>query len=236
MKTLFLIPPSEWKNSFSKYREEDLSFVFKKPLEIAKNADKKDLKCKQDRFKEAQYLNENIEKQKTIEAINRYSWVMYNSIDFENMSLKAKDFFLNNFVILSWMYGMLSPSDKIWNYKLPIDAKWLYKFWWETLIEKICKEKPDYIINLLPISYAKLLWLSTNCNRHKKKLEKIISSSIKIVNINFLKQDWKKISHWVKKIKWEWIKNICEKQIKDYKKFWWNIEEKSSIIDINIIN
>ena len=26
----------------------------------------------------------------------------------------------------------------------------------------------------------------------------------------FYKEDWKKMAHWVKKVKWEWIKELCE--------------------------
>jgi hypothetical protein len=46
MKILFLIPPSEGKNSLADYYDEELSFRFRKPLEIAHNATEKDLKCK----------------------------------------------------------------------------------------------------------------------------------------------------------------------------------------------
>jgi len=45
MKLIFLLPPSEGKNDESIYDNEDLSFVFKKPLSIAKNATENDLKC-----------------------------------------------------------------------------------------------------------------------------------------------------------------------------------------------
>jgi len=46
MKILFLLPPSEGKNSENKYNTEDLTYEFDKPLEIAKNVTEKDLKCK----------------------------------------------------------------------------------------------------------------------------------------------------------------------------------------------
>lgn len=236
MKILFLLPPSEWKNSENKYKSEDLSFNLEKPLEIAFWVTEKDLKCSGDRYKEGIELNKNIEKSETIEVIERYSWVMFNSIDYFWMSQIWKKFFEDNFLIFSWMYWLVKPLDKIWNYKLPIESKWLYQYWWDTIPDEINKLNADYIINLLPISYAKLIGLWTNCNRHKKKLDRILDSWIKIININFLKADWKKISHWVKKIKWEWIKWICEKNISDYKEFWWEVIENWNIIDINIIS
>ena len=260
MKTIFLLPPSEWKTSWWNYKKEQVSFNFEKPCEIARNVTEKDLKCSGKRFEEGFLLNKTLceKKQKEfLEAIFRYSWVMYSAIDYNSMSEEWKKFFENNFLIFSWMYGILKPLDKIGNYKLPLQKADLYKFWWDKIPDTIIKLKPDYIVNLLPINYAKLIWLGTNCNRHKKKLEKILNAWIKIININFLKQPlsqpfpseekgdikYKKISHWVKKIKWEWIRDICEKKID----FWnilstegfnslinWEIIENWNIIDVNI--
>jgi hypothetical protein len=45
MKILFLIPPSEGKNPENLYDLEELTYTFSKPLEIAQNANEKDLKC-----------------------------------------------------------------------------------------------------------------------------------------------------------------------------------------------
>lgn len=235
MKTLFLIPPSEGKNPENLYDLEKLTYSFSKPLEIAINATEKDLKCTWIRFAEAIELNKNIEKSGTIEAISRYDWVMYSAINYAQMTEKWKDFFEENFAIFSGMYWIVKPKDKIGNYKLPIETKGLYQYFWESVPDKIVDLKPDFIVNLLPISYAKMIWLSTNCNRHKKKLAKILDAWIKVININFLKTNWQKISHWVKTIKWEWIKQICENQISDYRNFGWKISENWNIIDIDII-
>jgi len=233
-KIIFLLPPSEWKNSENKYNSEELSFEFEKPLEISVKVDEKDLKCKWDRFSEGVELNENIKKSKTIEAINRYSWVMYNAINYSEMNDIWKKYFENNFLILSGMYWIVKPLDKIGNYKLPIDSKWLFDFWGEKIVKKTAELKPDFIVNLLPISYSKLLWLA-KCRRHIHKRDFLLDAWIKIVNINFLKENWDKVSHWVKKIKGEWIKNICENNITNYKKFGWKIIENWNIIDVNII-
>lgn len=234
MKILFLLPPSEGKNSENKYNVEDLTYEFDKPLEIAKNVTEKDLKCKWDRFLEWVELNKNINNSETNTAISRYSWVMFNAIDYAWMNSWWKTFFEDNFLMLSGMYWVVKPLDKIGNYKLPIETKWLYDFWWDILVEKIIDIKPDYIVNLLPISYMRLLWLA-NCKKHIYKRELILKSWIKIININFLKEDWNKISHWVKKIKWEWIKYICEKNVTSFEQFRWEVVNNWGIIDINII-
>jgi cytoplasmic iron level regulating protein YaaA (DUF328/UPF0246 family) len=237
-KILFLLPPSEGKQIWGEHKKEKLSFEFGKPCELVLKASEKDLKCKWERYNEAIELNRSLceWKQKDfLEALKRYSWVMYDAIDYENMTDSWKDFFDKNFLIFSWMYWILKPKDLIWNYKFPLEKAEHYKFWWDKIPEKIIELKPDFVVNLLPINYAKLIWLGTNCSRHKKKLEKILNAWIKVININFLKSDWKKVSHWVKKIKWEWIKNICEKNIIDYKDFWWKIIENWNRIDINLI-
>lgn len=229
MKTIFLIPPSEGKNTIWETKEsENLFFVFEKPLEIWQNATEKDLKCKDKRFEEAIFLNTNIEKSEVLEAIKRYTWVMFSAIDYENMTEKWKNFFEENFFILSWMYWVLKPKDKIWNYKLSISTKWLYDFWWNKIFEKILELNPENIVNLLPKDYEKVLNL-------KKNKEILTQKNIKFINVNFLKNNWKKISHWVKVIKWKFIKEICEKNNSDYKDFPWEIKKlDETFINVDI--
>ena len=234
MKILFLLPPSEGKNSENKYKKEELSFKFEKPLEISANVDEKDLKCKWVRFLDWVNLNKNIEESETNEVIKRYTWVMFNAIDYSNMNDSWKKFFEENFLIFSGMYWIVKSNDKIGNYKLPIDTKWLFDFWENKIVEKVVELKPDYIVNLLPISYSKLLWLA-KCRRHIHKRDFLLKAWIKIININFLKKDWTNISHWIKKIKGEWIKEICEKNLTNYEQFSWQIVKNWNIIDVNII-
>ena len=199
MKIIYLLPPSEGKNIWGAFWKERLSLHFIKPLEIAIHASEKDLKCTGNRYKQGIELNKSIEKCEKLQAINRYSWVMYKAIDHSRMSLNGKKYFEDNFKILSWMYGILSPTDMIGNYKLPIETKWLYKFWETKITDTLNSLDIDYIVDFLPNSYKKMVdW---------KKLDK------KIIRIDFFqKKDWelKKMSHGVKKIKGEYIKNICE--------------------------
>lgn len=228
-KILFLLPPSEWKNNNASAEKESLSFSFKKPFEIIKNTTEKDLKCTGKRYEEAKKFNQNIENTtEFLPAISRYSGVMYSAIDFENMSERWQNFFEKYFLIFSGLYGILRPKDMIANYKLPIETKGLYDFWGTKIVEKIQEINPEYIVNLLPISYAKLIGIGT------KKLGENPLGNTKIININFLKPDGKKISHGVKKIKWAWIKNICEQNITDYRDFWGEIVENENVIEVNI--
>ncbi len=192
---IFLIPPSEAKLSSSFYKKEELIFAFKEPLIISKNATEKDLKCTWKRYEESINLNKNIEKSHTIESIKRYDGVMYKSIDYDNFEDSSKKYFNDNFLILSGMYGLLKPMDKIWNYKLPIETKTLCKYWKTEIVKVLNTLDCDYIVNLLPESYKKMIDLN-NLNK-------------KIIEVNFLQENWKKLCHGVKIIKWKFINELC---------------------------
>lgn len=243
MKILFLLPPSEGKNSEWSLGIEKLSYNFQKPSEIAVNVTEKDLKCTGNRYEEWINLNKtlcspllekkgNQELQNISPAVNRYTWVMFNAIDYAGMSDDGQKFFENNFCIFSWMYGAVSPKDSIGNYKLPIETKWLAKFWQEKITQMLNNSEIDYIVNLLPLSYQKMINMKT--------------LSPQLININFLtEKNGKivKISHWVKKIKGEWIKNICETLWKSrgsisndelFLALWWEKVETEKSIEINI--
>ena len=229
-KIIFLLPPSEWKNKWevSETREEEkLSFDFLKPKNIAASATEKDLKCIGKRFEEWIVLNKKCIDWKSgdyMKAIERYSGVMYNAIWYNSLSEKWRQFFDQTFLILSGMYGLVCPQDIIGNYKLPIETKWLLNFWWDAITKQIQDVKPDYIVNLLPLSYQKMIDFN------------VLSSQI--VHVNFYTEkdgELKKMTHWVKKVKWEWIKKICEAEIDDYKKFWWEIVAINKAIEVTIV-
>lgn len=232
MKILFLLPPSEGKNSEGIWAKQELSFDFDKPCEIAKNVTEKDLKCTGKRYEEGVNLNKQLVSMTQLEvkpAIERYSGVMYNAIYYQGMNKEWKNYFEQNFLIFSGMYGILKPLDKIGNYKLPIETKGLAKYWQTDITNALNNTDADYIVNLLPLSYQKM----------------IDFKSLKpwVININFLtEKNGKivKISHWVKKIKWEWIKNICETLWKDPQKdifeaFGGEKNQTKNSIEINIL-
>ncbi len=52
MKILFLLPPSEGKNTEGTPGNEVLTYQFEKPNEIAVNVTEKDLKCTGNRYEE----------------------------------------------------------------------------------------------------------------------------------------------------------------------------------------
>ena len=243
MKILFLLPPSEGKTSGWSIGKEELTYKFNKPKEIAINATEKDLKCTGNRFEEGLSLNKQLcstlplEKGvhegrgiQVMEAINRYTGVMFNAIDHAGMSDEAKKYFDDNFSVLSGMYGRVQAQDMIGNYKLPIETKGLVQYWKEDITKNLNESGVDYIVNLLPLSYMKMIDFKTLVP--------------KLVNINFqVEKDGKivKMAHWVKKIKGQWVKNICEKLGSDknsdvFEVFAWEKIETEKTIEINILH
>ena len=233
MKIMYLLPPSEGKNQWWILWKEELSFIFEKPYDIAVNATEKDLKCKGLRYDEGIRLNTKLcssplpqgrGDSEVRAAIERYSWVMYNAIDYAWMSGVWKKYFEDNFLILSGMYGIVLPQDTIGNYKLPIETKWLYKFWWDAIRKTLDKLEADYIVDMLPGSYAKMIdWKNMKTP---------------VVRMNFLHRkdgELKKITHGVKKVKGEYVYKLCNNSVKNISDLGGNMQkiwESEYAIDI----
>lgn len=202
-RILFLIPPSEWKKLWWENRGEKLSFSFEKPMEIASMASEKDLKCSGKRYEEALFLNRNLWNSPTLPAIDRYTGVMYDHIWYFSLDVEAKEFFDQHFLILSGMYWLLRPKDRISNYKLPIETKGLLAFWGEKVIDEILALKPEKIYNLLPLSYEKMLCL-------KKKEKILIQEGIELIKPDFSFFNGEKATHNTKILRGMRIRQVCE--------------------------
>ncbi len=201
-KIIYLLPPSEWKTSWGDFSEESTTFSLVKPSDIAIHTTPKDLKCQGKRYEEGNTLNTSLchgIQTAFLPAIQRYSGVMYNAIDYPWLSPSWKKYFDTHFYILSGMYGIVSPWDTIWNYKLPIETKWLYAYWGTQITDILNTLKPDIVVNLLPWSYAKMIdWNILQAH---------------VVHIDFFTEkngERKKMTHGVKKVKGSYIHNLCE--------------------------
>lgn len=220
---LFLIPPSEGKLAWWDVDKEKTSFSFEKPIKIIKHLSEKDLKCSWKRYKEALELNNSIDSWPFTPAIERYDGVMYKAINYKTMTSWWQDFFVEHFLILSGMYGFLRALDSIGNYKLPIEAQWLKNFWISPLNDFLKNQTKTTIVSLLPESYEKIINTSPLKERYLR-IEFIEKKGEKEV----------KLAHGSKKIKWEFIRNICEKGISDLNQFWSIILDKNWIKTLRI--
>lgn len=227
MKTIFLLPPSEGKNKGWINESEQLSFIFDKPSDIALNATPRDLHCKDKRYREAQELNTKLfsNDAEYMSVISRYSGVMFHGIGYDEMSEIGQKFFDKNFFVISGMYGLVKPDDMIANYKLPISTKGLYKFWGDSITQAIIEMKPDRVVSLLPQAYARVI-----------DFDRLDAEVIRIAFMKYKEGSLVNMAHGVKKVKWEWIKNICENSMLDYTQFKWDIVKNDHEITIQIIH
>lgn len=88
-------------------------------------------------------------------AIERYTGVVYQHLDYPG--LKQKAYARKKLLFISAYWGLLPAGEPIPNYKLPINT-WLTKYWRDintARLNALAKGKP--VLNLLSQSYAKTI-------------------------------------------------------------------------------
>jgi cytoplasmic iron level regulating protein YaaA (DUF328/UPF0246 family) len=151
---LILLPPSEGKASGgdgAPLNLETLSFSALYPTrERMKKAlvqlgqrprsSKKLLGVKGPALEKAMADNASLETAPTLPAIERYTGVMYDAIDYQSLSNHAREAFGRDVIIMSGLFGVVRPFDMIPSYKLKMGAKLLRRgacaTVWKPLISK----------------------------------------------------------------------------------------------------
>jgi cytoplasmic iron level regulating protein YaaA (DUF328/UPF0246 family) len=134
----------------------------------------------------------------TLPAIERYTGVMFDAIDYKSMDESSKNCFGQNTLIMSGLFGLLRPFDLIPTYKLKMGAKIRQKkacsAIWKPLITKVLAGRPDrsVIWDLLPTEHS-AAWDSSGVSYETrftiKFLEACKDGQLKTVN------------HWSKALK-----------------------------------
>lgn len=102
----------------------------------------------------------------SISAALAFKGEVYRAFDAETLSEDAQNYINNNVFLLSGLYGMLRPTDKIMLYRLEMGSKLdvngsknLYGFWKNILTPFFNSklEKDEFILNLASNEYAKVL-------------------------------------------------------------------------------
>lgn len=212
---IILIPPSEGKSSknTSNIKFKDTNFIFEE--EVKKILNK--LKLLEDSDIQKVY-GVNLEKSKILHEMNlsimdnecsfsieRYSGVVYSQINWNNLSSKSKSYFDNHINIFSGLFGLVMPKTLIPNYKLKMNSLSLTKFWFPILSKHL--ENQELVIDLLPQIHSKAYE-----HPNIKKIEFLVNKGNKI----------KSAGHLGKVVKGQFIKFLCENQIKytrDFEKF-----------------
>ena len=97
--------------------------------------------------------NQDIFKSPCAPAIERYTGVVYEHIDWPNLSEKAKKYMNKYIYIFSGLFGLLTPNTLIPDYKLKMNVLSLQHHWNPILTEALNNE--EMIIDLLPQVHRK---------------------------------------------------------------------------------
>ena len=153
-KIIILIPPSEGKvnegkfdslKEFDPISEELLDKLHSYEGDLGKLYGLKDKK-----LAEVIEINSKIKECKTLPAIERYSGVVYQGIDYE--SIENKELFKDRVYILSGLFGLINCRKLIPDYKFKIDFFNATKLWKEKIASFL---KDYYVIDLLPLVHRK---------------------------------------------------------------------------------
>ncbi|MDX9704589.1 MAG: peroxide stress protein YaaA [Weeksellaceae bacterium] len=145
-------------------------------------------------------------------ALFAFTGEVYKGLAAETLSEKAQTYLDENLIILSGLYGILRPSDKIRLYrlemgtKLPLNStKNLYEFWKETLTEHTNSllKKNEVLLNLASVEYSKVL--------DDKKLK---SSKIEVDFLDFKNGELKKVMVYFKYARGLMARYCAENNIK----------------------
>jgi len=120
-----------------------------------------------ERFNNWSYpFNENNSKP----AVFMFDGAVYNELAVQSLSKDDLDYLQDNLRIISGLYGLLKPLDKIMPYRLEMGTKLqingyknLYEFWGEKITNHLMKDcsEDDVIINLASNEYSKAINLKS---------------------------------------------------------------------------
>lgn len=126
---------------------------------------KKDFKVSDNLTKKV-YEFYNNEKE-PIAAINLYEGLTFKSMDIALWDKSDFDFVNNHLLIMSAMYGLLSPSDAIIEYRLDYVMPFMHDLYdfWSKPINDLLKDE-DLIINLASLEFSKQIDHPNMINMH----------------------------------------------------------------------
>ena len=209
-----LIPPSEGKAKIQKPQEvlfQDTNFVFEKHVKqvvrLLNLIDNEDLKSiygtSQEKAERFHRQNEDIFNSRCEYAINRYTGVVYEHLNWNSLTDKGQKYLADHVYIFSGLFGMTKPLTLIPDYKLKMNVLSLQHHWSPVISEVLDTE--DVIFDLLPQVYRKAYKPGDNVIPIEFKVEK---SGKKTAAGQFGKA-----------VKGKFIKYLADNQITDIKDF-----------------
>lgn len=152
--------------------------------------------------KECERYASSILNKPTIKAIQRYTGVAFDAIDYEKLSLKEQQYCDNNVILFSNLFGPLKGDDLIPDYKFKQGAVLqsidLIKQYKEHIKDTLDIYLGDEVIDLRAGFY-----------------DKFYKPSATTITYKFLK-DGKVVSHWAKHYRGEIVKQLAQNDIKSF--------------------
>lgn len=120
----------------------------------------KKFKLKNEKAQKLLEFYKNYEKEKSGNALASYTGVAYKSIGIDTFDIEDFEYLESNLVILSALYGILTPYTNVKEYRLDMtnsifENKSLYEVWKTRVNEYF--EQEDVILNLASKEYSKLI-------------------------------------------------------------------------------
>ena len=224
---LILLPPSEGKSSgggglpwsettqsFSKLESarKEVIKALKTAMKSSVEERSKLLGVGEAKTDEATKANLSVNTGKTLPAIERYTGVLYDALEYAALSAKLKKRVDSQVVIFSGLWGILRPGDRIPDYKLKMGAKLptLGKpsvFWKSLISESLADAASGVVWDLLPKEHS-AGWDSSICG-----------TKIRVSFLDDVVKDGKRtlvtVSHWNKLLKGSLVRFLAESQIDD---------------------
>ena len=208
-----LIPPSEGKAKIKpqEIKFQDTDFIFERSVrQVVRQLnliDNEDLRSIYGTSEAKALLfhrqNEDIFKSRCAHAIERYTGVVYQHLDWNTLSEEGKKYMEDNVLIFSGLFGMTTPLTLIPDYKLKMNVLSLQYHWTPVLTEALKDE--DLIFDLLPQVYRKAYNPNSNTIQIEFKVEG--------------KGNTRAAGHYGKAVKGKFIRFLSENQISNMKDF-----------------
>tara|TARA_Y100001960_G_C14597223_1_gene788806 strand:- start:177 stop:872 length:696 start_codon:yes stop_codon:yes gene_type:complete len=208
-----LIPPSEGKAKIKpqEIKFQDTDFIFERSVrQVVRQLnliDNEDLRSIYGTSEAKALLfhrqNEDIFKSRCAHAIERYTGVVYQHLDWNTLSEEGKKYMEDHILIFSGLFGMTTPLTLIPDYKLKMNVLSLQHHWTPVLTEALKDE--DLIFDLLPQVYRKAYNPNANAIQIEFKVEG--------------KGNTRAAGHYGKAVKGKFIRFLSENQISNIKDF-----------------
>lgn len=123
-------------------------------------------KLAQENWERNQQWSPHPKAKESTQALFAFAGQVYQGLEALSLTQEDLDYLQKHFRMISGLYGLLRPSDKIMLYRLEMGSKFsfdtyknLYSFWREKLTDKLNKDlkKSDFILNLASNEYSKAI-------------------------------------------------------------------------------